>query len=336
MALDYRVKCCPEGLVTDRRRRIKVLDCTIRDGGICNNWKFDRAWVRRTFEALQSSGVDYMEIGYRTREGTFDRAKVGEWRFLDEEVLAEVTQAHNGKMKIAAMLDCGKVDPSDIKPRGSTVVNTIRIATYAHQLKEARRLLDRALEEGYETFMNVMAVSTLEPKEVDAFLDELRDSGVHNVAIVDSFGALYPYHITHLCHVYQGRLGDKIKIGVHTHNNQQQAFANTIAAIDAGCDFVDATVHGIGRGAGNCPMELLLFYLDNPKYDVKPILELVDEYATLRDELRFGYHLPYAITGFYNVHPRAGIQRMSRPDRYECREMYETFAGRFGEGGGGD
>lgn len=336
MGLDYRVRCCPEGLVTDRRRRIKVLDCTIRDGGICNNWRFDRAWVKRSFEALQAAGVDYMEIGYRTREGAFDRTKVGEWRFLEEEVLAEVTAANNNTMKIAAMLDVGRVDPSDIKRRGETVVNTIRIATYAHQLKEARRLLDKALEEGYETFMNVMAVSTLEPAEVDAFLDELRDSGVHNVAIVDSFGALFPYHVGHLVRVYQNRLGEKIKVGIHTHNNQQQAFANTITAIDEGVDFVDATIHGIGRGAGNCPLELLLFYLDNPRYDVRPLLELVDEYATLRDELRWGYHLPYAITGFYNVHPRSGIQRMMSDDRYNCREMYESLAGRFGERGGGD
>lgn len=336
MGLDYRVRCCPDGLVTDRRRRIKVLDCTIRDGGICNNWKFDRAWVRRSFEALQQAGVDYMEIGYRTREGAFDRAKVGEWRFLEEEVLTEVTQAATGRMKIAAMLDVGRVDPGDIRKRSETAVSVLRIATYAHQIKEARRLLDKALEEGYETFMNVMAVSTLEPHELDACLDELRDSGVHNVAIVDSFGALYPYHVSHLVKVYQNRLGEKIKVGIHTHNNQQQAFANTITAIDEGVDFVDATIHGIGRGAGNCPLELLLFYLDNPRYDVKPILELVDEYATLRDDLRWGYHLPYAITGFYNKHPRAGIQRMMRDDRYECRQMFEALAGSYGERVAGD
>ena len=336
MALDYRVKCCPDGLVTDRRRRIRVLDCTIRDGGICNDWKFDRAWVKRTFDALVASGVDTMEIGYRTREGVMARDKVGAWRYLDEDVLAEVTAGGKGSMKLAAMVDCGKADPQDIRPRGETVLDTIRIATYAHQLKEARRLLDRALELGYETYMNVMAVSTLTPDEVDRFLDELRESGVHNVAIVDSFGALYPHHVTHLVHVYQNRLGEGVRVGIHTHNNQQQAFANSIAAIDAGADFVDATVHGIGRGAGNCPLELLLFYLDNPRYDVRPILELVDEYACLRDELRFGYHLPYAITGYYNVHPRAGIQRMSRPDRYDCRGMFEAFAGRFGEGGAGE
>jgi 4-hydroxy 2-oxovalerate aldolase len=336
MALDDRVKCCPAGLVGDRRRRVRVLDCTIRDGGICNDWHFDRDWVRRSFDALVASGVDVMEIGYRTREGAFDRAKVGPWRFLDEDVLADVTRNGKGSLKLAAMLDVGKADPADIRPRGETVLDVIRFATYAHQLPEARRLLDRALELGYETHMNVMAVSTLTPEQVDRFLDELRVSGVHNVAIVDSFGALYPHHVRHLVHVYQGRLGEGIGVGVHTHNNQQQAFANTIAAIDAGADFVDATIHGMGRGAGNCPLELLLFYLDNPRYDVAPVLELVDEYAGLRDELRFGYHLPYAITGYYNVHPRAGIERMRRPDRYDCRGMYESLAGRFGESGGGE
>ena len=104
--------------------------------------------------------------------------------------------------------------------------------------------------------MNVMAVSTLTPDAMDTFLLKLAGSGVHNVAIVDSFGALYPYHVRYLVHKYMNYLGERIKVGVHFHNNQQQAFANSIAAIDEGVDFVDATLHGIGRGAGNCPLEL--------------------------------------------------------------------------------
>ena len=114
MALDYRVKCCPDGLVTDRRRRIRVLDCTIRDGGICNDWKFDVPWVKRTFDALVASGVETMEIGYRTREGVLARDRVGAWRYLDEDVLAEATAGGKGNMKLAAMIDCGKADPQDI------------------------------------------------------------------------------------------------------------------------------------------------------------------------------------------------------------------------------
>ena len=327
MGLDHRVTCCPDGLVTDRRRRIKVLDCTIRDGGICNQWDFDHDVVRRVFQALVESGVDYMEVGYKTASGLFDPAAVGPWRFCNEEDLAKVIEP--GKLKIATMVDVGRVSPSDIPPASDSIIDVIRIATYAHQMDEALALLNHCLEQGYETFMNVMAVSTLDPSDVDKFLLKLAGSGVHNVAIVDSFGALFPFHVRYLVHKYMNYLGEDIKVGVHFHNNQQQAFANSIAAIDEGVDFVDATLHGIGRGAGNCPLELLLFYLDNPKHEVGPILDLVEEFAGMRDALRWGYHLPYAISGFYNIHPRSAMERMARADRYQVREMYESLASRY-------
>jgi len=83
MGLDTRVSCCPDGLVTDRKRRIKVLDCTIRDGGICNQWQFDHGVVKRVYEALLESGIDYMEVGYKTRAGLVDPDSVGPWRFCE-------------------------------------------------------------------------------------------------------------------------------------------------------------------------------------------------------------------------------------------------------------
>ena len=327
MGLDYRVKCCPDGLVTDRRRRIKVLDCTIRDGGICNDWQFEHEFVENVFEKLVASGVDYMEVGYRVQKDLHDRATNGPWRFCDEADLEKVVRP--GRMKLCTMVDAGRVQTTDIPQKRDTVIDVIRIATYAHQMDEALRLLDHSLAAGYETFINVMAVSTLPPDDVDAFLIKLAGSGVHNVAIVDSFGAMYPYHIRYLVHKYMNYLGESIKVGVHLHNNQQQAFANSIVAIDEGVDFVDATVHGMGRGAGNCPLELLLFYLDSPRYDVAPVLELIERFAGLRDGLRWGYHLPYAITGYFNLHPRAGIERMDREDRYQVRDWYEHLVGRF-------
>ena len=327
MGLDTRVACCPDGLVTDRRRRIKVLDCTIRDGGICNNWQFDHGVVRRVYEALLASGIDYMEVGYKINEGLADPKDVGPWRFCEENDLEQVVDK-NRSLRIATMVDVGRIGPDKIPPAVDSSVDVIRIATYAHQMDEAMRLLDHCLSQGYETFMNVMAVSTLAPHAVDEFLTALAGSGVHNVAIVDSFGALYPYHVRYLVHKYMNYLGENIKVGVHFHNNQQQAFANSIAAIDEGVDFVDATLHGIGRGAGNCPLELLLFYLDNPRYDASPILDLVEEFASMRDELRWGYHLPYAISGLFNIHPRSAMERMARVDRYQVREMYETLSKR--------
>jgi len=329
MGLDYRVKCCPDGLVTDRRRRIRVLDCTIRDGGICNDWQFSKDQVRRTFVSLEEAGIDYMEIGYLTKEGLFDPEKVGPWKFCKEEDLREVLSETS--MRISAMVDIGRIDLDSMRPASESAIDVIRIATYAHQMDDALAILERSQALGYETFMNVMAVSTLDPSEVDTFLQRLAPSGVDNVALVDSFGALFPYHVRYLIRKYQNYLGEGIRVGVHCHNNQQQAFANSIAAIDEGVDFVDATIHGMGRGAGNCPLELLLFYLDNPRYKVEPILDLVDEFADLRDELRWGYHLPYAITGHYNIHPRQAIERMASPDRYQCRDMFRNLSKRLDE-----
>ena len=331
MATDYRVSCCPDGLVTDRRRRIKLLDCTIRDGGICNDWQFTHEQVGRVYRALSAASVDYMEIGYWSEEGLYDPTTNGPWRFCREEDL-KLAGIVPGAMKLSTMVDCHRIDTKDIPRKADTSIDVVRIATYARHMDKAMRLLEHCLESGYETFINVMAVSALQPEEVDTFLLRLAGSGVQNVALVDSFGAFFPYHVRYLVRKYNNYLGEKIKVGVHRPNNQPQAFANPIAAIDEGVDFVDATIHGMGRGAGNCPLELLLLYLDNPRYDVRPILDTIEFFSELRQDLRWGYHLPYALTGYYNIHPDTGIQRMSdEEERHRVREMYETFSHRLPE-----
>ena len=138
-----------------------------------------------------------------------------------------------------------------------------------------------------------------------------------------------PKHIKYLVQKYRDLLGPKINLGVHCHNNQQQALLNSITAIEEGIDFVDATIHGMGRGAGNCPLELLLLYLDQSKYDVSPILGVVDHFAVLKEELQWGCQLPYAITGHHNLHPRIGIDKMKSKDKYRVRQMHETFSNRL-------
>ncbi len=329
MGSDYRVRCAPDSLVTDNRRRVKVLDCTIRDGGICNNWYFDHRLVNMVFKALVEANIDYMEVGYRTRPGVFDEEKTGPWRFCKEEEVRRAVEP--GRIKLSTMVDIGRVTPKEIPRKADSVIDVVRVACYAHQLDEAFKILEHCLESGYETFLNIMAVSDVEIEVLDETLKRVARSGVEAVALVDSYGALYPYHVRYLLRKYMNYLGTDIQVGAHFHNNQQQAFANTIAAIDEGAAWVDGTIHGIGRGAGNCPLELLLFYLDNPRYNVKPVLDLVDEFATLREELRWGYHLPYAITGYYNVHPRSGIALMATEDRYKCRAFYESLIERFAE-----
>ena len=324
MGIDYRVRCCPDGLMTDRRRQVKVLDCTIRDGGCCNDWKFDRSLVRDTFQALVAAGIDTMEIGYQTSPGIFSEEDVGPWRFCKEEDLRDV--AEDSKMKLSCLLDMGRISKEDLRPAADSLIDVLRIATYGRDVPGAIDICHHAIDLGYEVSCNVMAVSTCTPHEVDVFLEALRQSRVHAVAVVDSFGALYPHHLRYLIRKYKNWLRPDQKVGVHFHNNQETAFANTIAAIDEGADIVDATILGMGRGAGNCPLELLLMYLDDPQKKVRPVLDLIERYAALRDDLRWGYHPPFAITGWLNTHPRPSIKRMKQSNRYAAMDFYDTLA----------
>ncbi len=312
MGLDYRVRCCPDGLMTDRRRHVGIVDCTIRDGGICNDWRFDDDLVRRTVEGLSAAGVDVMEIGYQTADGVVDPATVGPWRFCREADLERVA-SNKGTMRLSTMVDVGRIGAADLRTAADSLVDVLRVACYAHQIDEALDLCDQALGLGYDVFCNVMAVTSCTPQEVDAFLEKLRQSDVPNVSVVDSFGAMYPHQLRYLIRKYKNWLRPDQKVGVHLHNNQQTAFANAIVAVDEGADWIDASIFGMGRGAGNVPLELLLMYLDDRRHDVQPILALADEYTALREELRWGYEVPYAITGWLNRHPRAAIERMRAP-----------------------
>ncbi len=308
MGLDYRVRCCPDGLMTDRRRRVQVLDVTLRDGGLCNAWRFDEALVRDTWRALRDAGVDVMEVGYQANESLVADRGAGPLRWSREADLRRFFEPSG--MRLSCMVDVGRVRVADLRPAAESLVDVLRIACYAHQIEEAIELCHGALDLGYDVFCNVMAVTTCSPQQVDAFLDRLRASRVRAVAVVDSYGAMYPHHLRYLIRKYKNWLRPDQQVAVHLHNNQQTAFANAIAAVEEGADWIDASVFGMGRGAGNVPLELLLMHLDDPRHDVRPVLGLLDRYVALRDELRWGYEVPYGVTGWLNQHPRAAIDRM--------------------------
>lgn len=170
-----------------------------------------------------------------------------------------------------------------------------------------------------------MAVSAVPDFELDAALEIIGQSEADILYIVDSYGSLYSEQIEDLMNRYKGT---SKRIGIHAHNNQQMAFSNSICAITHGATMVDATLAGMGRGAGNCPMELMLGFLKNPKYKLRPVLKAVqDVMLPMSKEIDWGYSIPYAITGQLNEHPRDAIRFRSgdSPDHYVkfYDEMYD-------------
>jgi 4-hydroxy 2-oxovalerate aldolase len=307
------------------RPQIKVLDCTVRDGGLINNWQFSDEFVRKVFLALSKAGVDYMEIGYKSSEKYFSRLENGAWKFCAEEDLRKIVGEGDPGLKLSAMADVGRIDHHDIPQKSDSVLDMIRVACYVKEVDKAISLVHDCLDKGYETTINLMAVSKVLERDLDEALDDLSKSDVPAVYIVDSFGAMYSEQIHSLAKKYFEALPGK-DLGIHTHNNQQLAFANTIEAIIAGVNRIDATLYGMGRGAGNCPLELLLAFLKNPKFDIRPVFEVIqDMLIPLKAEVEWGYHIPYMITGILNEHPRSGMKAMAAEKLPDLRQFYEDL-----------
>jgi len=296
------------------RPELRVLDCTIRDGGLMNNSRFSDEEVRAVYETCIASGIDYMEIGYKNSHEAFPKSDFGPWRHCDEEDLRRVVGDHTFErtgLRLAVMADAGgKCDwRTKILPAKESVLDMIRVACYAHQISEAVEMIHHCHDLGYETTLNIMAISTVHDVEIDQVLDIARETPAGTVVVVDSNGALYREQIDHLVNKYRRALeGTGKDVGIHAHNNLQLAFANTIEAIILGCNRVDATMLGLGRGAGNCPMEILLSFLRNPKFKLRPVLELIQKtIMPMKQRFDWGPNIPYLITGALNAHPRSAI-----------------------------
>lgn len=313
-----------KGELVSYRPDIKVLDCTLRDGGLVNNFEFTDEFVRDLYKMNIKAGIDYMEFGYRADKDMFDESKFGKWKFCNDDDIRAVVGDNDTDLKISVMADIGRTNfKRDICEKVNSPVDMIRVATYIHTIPTALETVEYCKKMGYETTINIMAVSKSNDSDLDDALEIIGRSCVDEIYIVDSYGSLYPEQIRRLAAKYL-EIADKYgkTIGIHAHNNQQLAFANTIETLTMGVSYLDSTVSSMGRGAGNCPTELLLGFLKNPKYHITPVLKFIEKHIVkLREEgVIWGYDIPYLLTGRLNQHPRDAIQFTS-----EGRTDYADF-----------
>lgn len=311
------------------RPELKVLDCTVRDGGLINNHQFSDEFVRAVYDTCIASGIDYMEIGYKNAERLFPKDEFGPWRHCHEDDINRIVGNHDPQatgLRLCAMADAGKSDwKEQIAPCEQSALDMIRIAFYAHQVSEAIEMIEHCHSLGYETMANLMAVSNISETEVDTVLDAVAPSPAGTMVIVDSFGHLHREQVDMLYSKYAAAMEGRGKeIGIHAHNNMQLAFANTIEAIILGANRADATMSGMGRGAGNCPMELLLGFLRNPKFKLRPVIKLLQDHVhPLRESIEWGPNVPFNLTGQMNLHPRAAIQFRAGDDKDNMLRFYD-------------
>lgn len=305
---------------------IKVLDCTIRDGGLVNKHDFSLEFVRRLYQYLSAAGVDYMEVGYKNSPDLFDPKEYGPWKFCEDDLLWKLKDGMpETKMKLAVMADVGRVNLDAIKPASESPYQMVRVASYVKNIDKGIELVNTFADLGFETTLNIMAVSRDRGPGLDEALDQVEKECKADVLyLVDSFGNFYQEDIDQLARRYRSHTGKTL--GYHGHNNQQLAFSNTIQAILNHIDFLDSSVSGMGRGAGNCCTELLLSFLKNPKFDVRPVLDAIQElFLPLQQKFEWGYIIPQMITGSLNLHPKDAIEVRKTEDKDNYRKFYERM-----------
>ena len=313
-----------KGNLLSVREDVRVLDATIRDGGLCNDFMFTDEFIKDLYLNNVKAGVDYMEFGYKADRDIFDESKFGKWKFCKDEDIRAIVGENNTPMKIAVMADVGRCNYiRDFLPKEESPIDLVRVATYIQTIPEACEIIEHCHKLGYETAINIMAISKNKTEDIRMALDIFGQTSVDTFYIVDSYGTFYPEEIRRISQLYLEYAEKYNKnVGIHNHNNQSLAFANTIDALQEGVSYLDCTVMGMGRGAGNCQSELLIGFLKNPKYRVEPILDQIERYMLdLKDRgVKWGYDIPYLITGQHNSHPRSAIAFTK-----ENRKDYKQF-----------
>lgn len=310
---------------------LNVFDATIRDGGLVNDFFFTDDFVRELYRTNLSSGVKYMEIGYKASVDLFDKSKFGVWKFCNDDDIFRVLGNEPEGIKLAAMADVGRCNyERDICKKSNSLLSMIRVATYIDTIPETVKIIEHCKSLGYETTCNIMAISTADIEDVKKALEELGKSSVDGIYLVDSYGSLYPDDIKRLTEIYVSATEKYHKyIGIHAHNNQQLAFANTIEAFHSGAVMLDATMSGMGRGAGNCMMEMILGYMNNKgygKFNLEPVVDFIEKHINVLKEngVIWGYDTHYLATGQLNLHPRDAIAYTSEK-RKDISEFYRNL-----------
>ncbi|MDY2840710.1 MAG: aldolase catalytic domain-containing protein [Treponema sp.] len=310
------------------RPSIKVVDATLRDGGLVNDFYFPEDFAKALYETNLKAGVDIMEFGYRADKQLFDVNKFGPCKFCDDDYIRSVVGDNDTDLKIAVMADVGRCNyKEDFHPKAESPVDLIRVATYLKEIPTAIDVIEDCTKKGYETSCNIMALSTGQESDIKAALDLLGRSPVDILYIVDSYGSIYPEEMARICDLF-GNFAAKYnkKLGIHAHDNQKLAFANTIECVGDGVDYLDATYSSMGRGAGNCAMELLLGFLKNPKYNLYPAIQFIEKYMNPLKEAGtvWGFDMQYLLTGVLNQHPRTAIA-FTKEQRKDITNFYKEI-----------
>lgn len=285
---------------------ISVLDCTLRDGGYINRWRFGRRTIQGIVSKLDAAGIDIVECGFLRDMPYSEDVAV----FSDvSQITPFLSQKRPGALYVA-MIAYGDISPEAIRPCDGCSIDGIRLTFHKHEWAGARAAATQLMEKGYKVFVQPVGTTSYSDGELLELIAQVNELRPFAFYLVDTLGILYRHDLLRLFYLVEHNLDPQIQIGFHSHNNLQLSFANAqeLLRMNSKRDIIiDASVYGMGRGVGNLPTELLAEYINvniEQRYVIAPLLSIADQYLmSIYTEQRWGYDLPYFLSAIEGCHP---------------------------------
>ena len=259
-------------------RSISILDCTLRDGGYINSWKFGEKTIKDIVKHLEKAGIDIIECGF-IEDGDYDHDS----SVYDNANRISFFEKKKDTMYVA-MIALGDIDPDIISLRTPGGIDGIRLTFHKNDIEEEFRQAKLLMDKGYDVFIQPVGTSTYSDKELIDLIERVNDIHPFAFYIVDTLGTMYPSDIQRIFSIIDNNLDDGICVGFHSHNNLQLSFSNaqTFMSISQKRNIIiDSSVFGMGRGAGNLTTELITQYINNTyeqRYSISPLLTIMERY----------------------------------------------------------
>tara|TARA_B100000795_G_C22806749_1_gene445499 strand:+ start:4323 stop:5936 length:1614 start_codon:yes stop_codon:yes gene_type:complete len=309
------------------KKNIKLLDCTLRDGGYYNNWEFSDDLVKEYLNVMSLSPVEYVEVGLRSSKNIGFK---GPYAF-STDIFLESLNIPDG-IKIGVMVNASEFTScfgedlinkisSLFSHAHSSKVQLVRIASHLEEFEHSLKMVSIFKNLGYEVGLNIMQISEASDEQMVKFSINASDSNLDVLYFADSLGNLKPKNIDHI--IAKLKSGWSGSIGIHTHDNMGLAMSNSQQAISSGATWIDSTITGMGRGPGNLQTEysLIEFVASEDNSNYSSVLRLIEDYfSPLKEKYKWGKNPFYYLSGLYSIHPTF-IQEAISDQRYDEVEI---------------
>lgn len=287
-------------------RRIHILDCTLRDGGFVNNWKFGHECIINIMSRLDRANIDIIEVGYLRNSALEDKDST---EFPDTKSIKALLGNRKYNSMVVAIIDYGKCGIESISKKDDTAIDGIRLTFKKNEVDLALEFAKKIKKLGYKLFLQPVAITDYDAADVISFIEKANFIDPFAVYMVDTYGFMSKYDLVKYFYLFDTSLKDSVALGYHSHNNFQLSYSNSVELVELASKrelIIDATVFGMGKGAGNLNTELITSYINHniaDKYDVDQVLEIISLYVDeIKRKYGWGYNLRYFLSASTDTH----------------------------------